>query len=359
MPVQDDLRVKTLGECLIRSPMGLSTKVGDDLVNYLEEDFTEDGIPEHVFTIEETNVNERYSFASYMVFHCKQGVYSAYSFTSKVGHVGRIYFNFFISPQKSITMTGKMDLLVQNYSGTSYCEHDVQVISWINGEWHDFYVDWIGCPGQVSLMDMDNDGLREILLLGALGTSPVDEIHRGYLRTYKFSTDQKSFVMSAIEVMPSDVRIHILDDAETALDHADYIRALELFERAATDDDLVDFPAGIGIAGMSPETLGLSSMYQQAFSRFRLVTIWLRLGFDDRAKEEIVELIDIFPSNKPAGEFTDLALLLFEFYEQTGEISDACRKVGEYSLANFPTLAGKRGDPGKMLNYEHDELCPF
>jgi hypothetical protein len=294
------------------------------------------------------------------VFECRNSDYEVVYQSAPPPQSDVCYSNYDLSAEYDITESGGRDLLISEDTGCDRCEEAVIVLSDASTQWTASVVDTAACHAEVSVADLDNRGLVEVLILGPVW-QPVAWSSRPVLRSYGFDEDAAEFTLLSIDDLPPIVRPEALHDAQSAVDAGEYMRAWAYYLEAATSDRLGEYPSRYEWESGIPDEV--ASSYQRAFARFRIVWLWVRLGYLDRAHAELEIMASLFPLQVPGGEFTALADSLVEDASNGLPISQACRRVSSTIIRNYPYLTGPNGHVGTWLtpeltSYTATDICP-
>jgi hypothetical protein len=177
---------------------------------------------------------------------------------------------------------GRQELVLQDcfYSPMGWCGLNVYVLGMTDGQIVDYFEGNspnIDSPGEVKLGDKVG-GFRKLLINGSTATSWGAGPSRG-----------------------SNYRIHVLQDAQIAFKNGDINTALQLWDRAAHDASLENFPSLHFYETDHPER------YQPAYALYRIYCEYLLEGEAGNAQQVLNELKSKYPENSPGGEFISVA----------------------------------------------------
>ncbi|MFX1485143.1 MAG: hypothetical protein ACFFCP_18335 [Promethearchaeota archaeon] len=284
------------------------------------------------------------------LFHCNNGKYVSQSID-----FGSYIYDIDVRDVDDLTGDGIPELIIVYTWAGSVCVDHIAVLGWVGQSWEYFLQADGTCPGDVVVLDLDADGVREIVFTGyTRGKGAL----RGTTLTYAFNGQKYELVSE--ELLPSPVRIHFLQDAQIALDEGSLVKAAQLYQIAAIDSDLINSPS---FYEMSNDIIGTAGSYQSAFAYFRAVTLWMYL--DASANLEFVEaaMRNSYSIGDPGSEFVDLLDRFISELDVGATFEDACNEIEIYAELTYPNLAGFEGHLGEFwgsnIRYTHHELCPF
>jgi hypothetical protein len=299
------------------------------------------------------------SSSGVMLFSCRDGDYEVYSRDASPDMPGYFVHDYTLLPVRGVTAADSHDIVFFEDVGGMFCERQIGVLSQFGTEWGIRWVDLGRCDVEVAVADLDDRAHAEILVLGAEHGS-FAWTYRHVLRTYGFRPPLGGFYLRSRENSPPVFRLEELDDARSALERGDYMQAWGHYLEAARSDSLGEYPSWYEAhQGMGDDIV---SSYQRAFARFRIVWLWVRLGFHNRAFAELEEMGRLFPPEEAGGEFTVLARSLVEDVSGGATLAEACRRVTSTILQEYPSLAGREGHIGwssaDVADYEAEDICP-
>jgi hypothetical protein len=188
---------------------------------------------------------------------------------------------------------------------------------------------------------------------GSLSCGP----QRTLIEHYAWHADQ--LISTSIRYSPSAYRIHVLEDAQVALDEGRVGEAIALYESAAPAPYLLDYPSEYE---RSQGVEDLAGAYQEAFAHFRAALLWLSLSNRNKASEHYG-----FPhqylEGEPGSEFIRAAEQVSVLVENGQDVKEACLSVVSSLREEYPSLSGSDGHVGYWgwcnISYDFDSLCPF
>lgn len=289
-----------------------------------------------------------------IIYECRNGQY----IQNRTDFGDRVYKFIVLLAEDLIEIGYPQILVAQTWLGTA-CDDFAVVIGWNGKQWATFFSTYLYCPAYIRVNDLNGDGLKELIITARNQGNLETGIGRQLTETYGW--DGVQFVLRTRVFHPSPYRIHLLQDAQLAVDAGDFRQAIRHYERAATvralketpsiDQDIDDFKAAFN--------------YQTAFANFRLVTLWLKAERPDRARSVINRMKVQYPASTAGNEFLELAQLFLKEVEGGASLELACEAVTAKIDVDYPDeLVGPVGAIGfwgtaNVEYIETKEACPF
>jgi hypothetical protein len=167
-------------------------------------------------------------------------------------------------------------------------------------------------------------------------------------RTWVWDSTEKTFKPEPDVQHPSNFRIHVLHDADSASQAGDYTAALSGYQRVIKQESLEDW----GDVAQARATL-------RSFATFRRIHTSLILGDHESAAQAMEALRREHPQGTPGFVYANLADLLWDVFQATGDVDQSCREVQAQASI----------DPERYLEplyygyanptYEIEQLCPL
>lgn len=292
--------------------------------------------------------------AQLVIFECENGKYN-----QKHEDFGDSVNKAIILSADDLIGIGYPQLLLNHtWIGTA-CDDYASVIGWDGEQWKNFFTTYLYCPAYIRVNDSNGDELKELVITGT--NQGNLETGKGRQLTETYAWDGAQFVLRSSVFHPSPYRIHVLQDAQLAVDDGDFRQAIRHYERAATVRALREIPS----IGQDNGDFKAAFDYQTAFANFRLVTLWLKVERPDRTRSVINRMKVQYPPNTAGSEFLELAQLFVKQVEAGASLEQACETVTAKIDLDYPdTLVGPVGAIGfwGTANVEYIETkdaCPF
>ena len=144
-------------------------------------------------------------------------------------------------------------------------------------------------------------------------------------RTVKeiYSYNGEKFTLIQSQHLSDDFRIHVLEDAQTAYNSGNEKLAVKLWEQAAYDQSLINYPS-MWIDNDLPE------IYQPAFAVYRLYTYYLSVNDKEKSGFYWTKLNNNYPEGSPGGEFIPLAVEAKRLLEKSEDTDFVCTGIYEF-----------------------------
>ncbi len=222
------------------------------------------------------------------------------------------------------------DLLAASYGYGSGCGENLFVFGWRNTD----YISYSAYT-ELCIENVEVDEINEIVLTGhesCWGSSGPGRRIKEY-----YQQDNTEYKLSYSEKLPSNYRIHVLSDAQSAYDDGNVEQAVQLWEQAAHDQSLINYPSqwnGAAVENDKPE------IYQPAFALYRLYTYYLITDNKVKAQQYLQELWDLVGDEKsPGGELLTLANEAKRLLDSSQDPEVVCNGIYEYLNSTDENIA--------------------
>jgi hypothetical protein len=275
------------------------------------------------------------------------------------------YFDYTFSDD--LDNDGNLDVIIAGGFAGSACDLEPTVLLWNEGVIIDASPDYreleLGCSHEDMVLteNIDSDGTKELIVsgwtVGHLDYAPPRTI------TQTFTLRNKAYILQTTELGPPEYLVHLLDDAQRALDSGDLVLAAQLYEDVA-QNQLLPTVSSYNIAPFHmAEELGVEpdypQEYQQAFALFRLAALQTVQGNTAEVNWALAQLQERFPEGTPGSELTSLALLLVDFLQKGNSPEASCEIVFQKIEQSYPQLATHYYWGGNIAWYRNETICPF
>jgi hypothetical protein len=233
--------------------------------------------------------------------------------------------------------------------GASTCFVQIQVLTWLNGQ------------AQVRLRGQSDDlpypdiqiepagdaGLPRIAVtgtaVGSVGAGP----YRQRTRYWTWDASAQTFTVSGEVERPAQYRIHVLNDAQQASAQGDFPTAAQLYTRVIHDDNLKEW--------MDPDT---ERANLSAFSRFRLMVIYVRTGQADKARQAYDQLQSGYPQGSLGHSYAEMGSSFWRTLQAGSDAATACRDASAYASAHSQTVLDPLYFGYANPTYQASDMCP-
>jgi hypothetical protein len=247
---------------------------------------------------------------------------------------------------------GRAELVVsEGTCGAHTCFEAVQLLDWEDGAFVNRLAgDSLDLPNpDIRIDDPDEDGIYNLLVVGggvsSVGAGPPREL----ARVWALQRDSGAWEVSGELLGPSDYRIHILHDAETAAREGDVPNALALYQRVVIDETLQDW--------VDPEderiTLG-------AYARYKIMVLYALSDQEKFAQTTLTEMQAEYPAWIPQYAFVNMAEIFLGQFAQGGAEA-ACAAAQNFAAANSTRVLDPMGPLAfgySSPTISSQEMCP-
>lgn len=278
----------------------------------------EDGSPRHVWLVLSCT-----SFKEYQVIYYGEGTWS--------------FHRYFIADD--LNNDGRSEIIQVGGFAGSACELWPTAWLWqaggiVDTSSGDRVEPQLGCTAndRVILQDTNGDGIKEMIVVGQTVSHPMYGPTRGITQTFTLQDDE--YKLESTLFAPADLRIHVLDDAQRALDAGDLPLAIVYYTQAAYQDMM----RGESYALSDTDASGYrteADSYQKGFALFRLFVIKLATGNEEEAGYILTDLDTQYLENTPGHEFAILGHVFKAAFAEEGHREKACLQVATYIADHY------------------------
>jgi hypothetical protein len=229
----------------------------------------------------------------------------------------------------------------------------------------------------VVIKDVDKNGTKELILTDN-GPGHADTLYafgpwRGKQVIFKW--DGIHYLYSSLEIDPPVYRFQAIQDADRLFLLGEYDKALKLYQDVISNGKLEWWShekmvfirdsyfakAGGEATPIPPQANNDEYAYLAAYARYRVVLYYLLRGEISDATTVYTSLLDNFPAGTAGSQFADVASLLWDEYQKTNSLGQACLPVINYVTSHPEILSPlgneEHGDQSHV--YIAEDLCPF
>lgn len=248
---------------------------------------------------------------------------------------------------------GGADLVESSPScGASTCFEDVKVQEWNGSRFENRFE---GSSTDLPFPDIringpGNDGFYQIEIVasgfGSVGAGP----QRNISRIWSYHPDDELWIPGEDILGKSNFRIHILFDAESALNQGDYTEALQLYGRVIHDTTLDDW------IDPAEERSNLT-----AYSLFKSAIVYILQGQSDFAQTTFKQLAAEFPDDTSQHAYTLMEDAFLNAYNDNN-YSTACLAAREFAAIHeeqILTPLGSQSFGYANPDYKSNDVCPL
>lgn len=234
-----------------------------------------------------------------------------------------------------------------------------------------FWGDGVPAGEEVRILDIDGDGMLELLLKnGYAGQYMAEGAKR--VRT-DILTWQGGYLQYAYsEHPPAEFRFQAVQDGDDATRFGFLAKALAFYQEAIFNPDLRGWsqgqlwPDSIYGGEFVPEPVPTPDPNErprlEAYSRYRIMLLHAAQGNRDAALTTYETLLAMFPDGRAGHPYADLATAFWESFGQTEDVSAACDQATAYAASHEaevlqPLGADFYGADADFIRLE--DVCPF
>ena len=323
--------------------------------DWVQADMNGDGVMETIINMMIENEADRNFIVS--IYQCQAAQYS-HLFSLDFG-LYHFHWNTIID---DVNSDGNQDvILVDGFFGSA-CSLEPVVLSWQNDDVIEYSPPYdqlfIGCgDNQVILQDIDRDDLKEMILTGFTVAHLDYAPPREFTQTLKLLNNRYETIQ--FEYAPVDIRVHLLTDAQDALDAGDLIQAIEYYDQAAHDDALEDIESYTFRTILDETAIDFPREYQQSFALFRLATIQFVLGNESEQIKTLAELKNNYPEGQPGHEFAIITEALLNLLTTEQDLNKTCQEITNLIQSDYPKLGAHFYWGGGAAFYQNETFCPI
>ncbi len=310
-------------------------------------DLTGDGVYEIVVTVVDPfNAEVAPLPGQLLVFGCHLGGYMLL-YSSDYGPGFGVPTVLYVGDINADTNT---DLVFfQERCQSSACVQAAQVMSWSapNEGFLALNVDTIGsADGRFSIADLDDDGIMELMVQGG-GISSDASVGPPRSSTTVWDWDGRNYVRAFSRLDAPLYRIHVIHDADRALQAGDPIEAERLYREA------LDNPR-LGTWNVPNESAML-----RGYALFKLVVVAALQGDGSAARGALAALEAENPPGSPAAVYSRMASAFWTRFGRAGDLHEACLAAAEEVPADPQAVMFLNSYGPANRTYQVPDLCPF
>lgn len=337
-----------------------------------DRDFTGDGVPEVLINaFDPLNADIDPQPGDVMIFGCESGAY-------------RLLYQAGYSTDRSAPLIATADDINGDFindlvytvqtCNQRTCYGDVTAVEWSLrlGNFDTLFeaaIKDIPFP-EVVAQDVDEDGLREIVVTSGTIADPEAGPQRTFTTVYKW--DGTLFRVAQVNTSPVEFRVHLLHDGDDALFRGDTQTAIELYQQAIDDDLLLswEYPN--------------EAIYLRVYAHYRIM---LALILDNKvpaAQDKHDEIMAMYGQGEPTPEgqepppepeseasptpfigplpgleFARMADVFWQDFTVNRDVGRACDLVVGYARANPSSYEVLNSFGYANREYLASDMCPF
>jgi hypothetical protein len=312
-------------------------------------DLNQDDIDELIIAGPYVSSASPYGSASVTILQCTEGHYDqAYS-----SFVGDISFGYFLNSFDFPPETGNDLIFISKdiRRGMHYL-----VVGWDGSEFITLLQD-TALFSDIVVYDRNDDEIFEIDLIGTVHASSSGGPIRDEIRRYEWTGE--TYERFETDFLPSTSRVHLLEDAQRALERNDPALAAGLYQIAAENVLFYSNPSEYQI---SEGLEHLAEPYQRSFAAFRAAVLLYSLGCAPCAERSMSHIESWFAVGEPGGEFQEAYKVFVEEVQAGESYKNSCISSEIFLAENYRQVAGEQGHLGNWgwstIQFGIDAICP-
>lgn len=317
-----------------------------------QPDLDGDGVVEQVISLVDYASADRVGMV--YVLMCRGGSYRLeYSTGDRIDYpTAQIYATF------DATGDGLDDVLIQlSGCGAHTCFKWLEVVSWGGTGLDDRMADTqFYLPStSIQVFGPMTDGSAKIVMTGngvaSVGAGP----YRRQQVTWEWQSQAGYFRPMELRNLPSEYRIHQVQDGDRSYTDGNYAAAIDYYNRAINDSSLRDWPT----AAQTEDYVRQRRLEVQAYARFRRVLARLKLGDQASAEVHFQDLLDHHPPGEHGDGFAAMGREFWAAYLDSGEFSVGCTAAQQFAEANPERVIRPLDHGYENPIYTPEGLCPL
>ena len=251
---------------------------------------------------------------------------------------------------QDLTGDGLPELVVsRGLCGAHTCSEHVEVLRWqgdtftnvLDGTTEDLPTPSLALDGPTAA------GAYDVSItatgIASVGAGPF----RPVTRTWSWDPSRQVFAIRTEVLLPSNYRIHVLHDADRALEKGEYAQAHELYRRVILDETLDDWVTGAD----GRANLGGFAMYRS------MLAYLLAHDFGDgRVAYGILQ--NSYPDEAVGTAYARLARAFWETYEPVEDVAAGCAAAEAFASTHPAEILDPLGYGYANRIYTAGDMCP-
>lgn len=308
------------------------------------EDLTGDDVREVVVTVfDETQPRQ----GSLLIFNCVDGQYVlSHLVISEV----QAYAPLLLYIQ-DFNADGQREVVYSStHCGAHTCFQDVQILQYENGE----YITMLEGSTleypypEIKLTDFDLDGMYNLEVIGTAIASVGAGPQRDSVNIWQYDSGSSTWKLVEQTLAASPFRVHLVHDAEAAMNRGEYLIASLLFQQVIEDEQLLDW------ADEEEEYRNLA-----AYAYYKRIVAAVYLN-DLAAAEQLFDQLETLFGRGNQYAYVDMAEVFLLVHESDG-LEVACTAVQQYSETNKAVILTPLGSSVYGYanpDFEPADVCP-
>jgi tetratricopeptide (TPR) repeat protein len=315
----------------------------------------------------------------YSIFGCKDGKYQdilhfAGDFGAELGDV------------LDLNENGMPEVILYNLVHYGYI--DISVFEWDGNKYNSLiqipsnypteFIDWVSATEYPKFMDIDKDGLKEIVLVFYRLCGGFGDFCDGTPRrqeTTVLSWNGQNYVVQQNYYAPAQYRFQAIQDGDAAASQKEYDKAISLYQEAISSNMLKSYSLEISdnlraqydtqygtTPTPTPHPIAVDEYPKlAAYAYYRILLIYLVQGYESDAGTVYNTLQQKFGNDPYARPYAEMATAFWEAYQSTQRMYDGCAAAIQYAVEHPEILTPLGSDyhGWQSHTYAPADVCPF
>jgi hypothetical protein len=316
---------------------------------------------------------------AYIIFGCKDGQYQDFldfAGDSGAGLVEVIDLNQNGIPEVvlyNLVHYGYVDISIFEWDGNKY-NSLIQIPSNYPTE----FIDWVSATEYPKFIDVDTDGLKEIVLVYDRLCGGFGDFCDGTPRrqeTTVLAWNGQNYVVQQNYYAPAQYRFQAIQDGDAASSQKEYDKAISLYQEAISSDMLKSYSLEIGDNlraqyntqyGTTPTPTPYPIAVDEypklaAYTYYRIMLLQLVQSHESEATTVYNTLQQKFGKDPYGLPYVEMASAFWESYQSTHKMYDGCAAAIQYAAEHpdilIPLGSDYHGSQSHI--YVLADVCPF
>ncbi len=308
------------------------------------EDLTGDGYREVVVTVYDPANQPQ---GALMIYNCEDEAYvleqvvvsEANAFAPVVLHI------------QDINADGEREAVISSTNcGAHTCFQDVGILAWENEHYAEkLEGSTLEYPyPEVKLTDYDHDGIYTLEVTGTAYGSVGAGPQRDTINSWDYDPVNRLWRLKGQMLAASPFRIHLVHDADAAMDREEYLIASLLYEQVITDDSLLEW---------AKEEVEYNNL--AAYATYKRVVAAVFMGDRTSAETIYAELDELYGAESQFG-YVEMADAFLADSETLG-VEGGCTAARQYASSHQPQVLDPLGSAVYGYanpDYTPEDMCP-
>ena len=281
------------------------------------EDLTGDSVREVVVTVfDETQPRQ----GAMLIFNCTDG---QYALSHLVLSEQSAYAPLLLYIQ-DFNADGQREVVYSStHCGAHTCFQDVQILQYKNGS----YISMLDGSTleypypEIKLTDFDHDGMYNLEVIGTAIASVGAGPQRDSINIWQYDAGSSTWKLGEQSLAVSPFRVHLVHDAESAMDRGEYLIGSLLFQQVIEDEQLLEW------ADEEAEYRNLA-----AYSYYKRIVAAVYLN-DRATAEQLFDELETLYGRGNQYAYVDMAEVFLAVHASDG-LEVACTAVQQFSETN-------------------------